>query len=1200
MSKIARTWLLIHLFILLCGGSISYGQQTMKMFAARTFYEDNGLISSQINTAAQSSSGLMWFATPKGISTFDGIRWKQVKGSETFPAHTKSMLVALPGDSMLQMGFSPDTKLTLQFYHQQLFVDLVPPQHPPKSAWQSQSFNGAVLKEGKNLTVAVQMQEEIWLLQLPQKRWQQVKLPQELDPLDVTKLLYFQQDLLILSTKGLYSYQPSSKEFRQLWPSLLQGKTLVGATPAADGSSLYLLGTDWLAEWKDNRLQVLQEGFTKHGTEYSPNAQYDIVATQTGLLIFQLEGSLFVLNPKTGFLEPFRLNDTFSTATPTHILEDQEGNLWFSTHRGVAMLNSLSFATMDKFMLLPDNEISTIFEIDSSTLLLGSNLGVNILENYRWVKKASGDLIFDDSKNRIMDVARLNDRQLLVAGNSQGLGILNQHDYQIRWHSLPGARAISSVASWKGKILVGTEEGKLLTFEKESFQPFLELPPNIYIRKITTDKANRILVLTTQGIFRYDGTTLQQLRADSPQNNNIYSLLEWNDRTILGTSKGLAVLLGDKIVPLNDSITVERPVFALLLDKQHQLWMGTDKGLFVYKNGNTTLYSRYNGLAGREVNRHALVEMKDGRIWIGTDKGLSIYDPAYDYQRTIVPRVQISEIRSNDDLLKADGDYYIENEDNTLEFSFQALSFYFPEGLEYRYRLQGFEKYWVLSDNYLQHSVRYTNLPAGKYTFVLQARVQNGPWSPEATSEEITIAPPYYATWWFIAVAALALTFVGYATRSFVSFKSNERRLKAAMLEKINQIEQSESKFEAIWESMDTSVAIINRKGSIIMANPAFLRLFPQHQEPVIGKDITSLLQHSRFTHSYFQEWYKSPVTSRFEMEIQKEGLPLYLLVTFTSLNKLMPNEPLLMIGMKNISDQKEAEMKNLRLNELLVRQNRDLVKKELELASFNFELLKRQEELQGALKVLEERNFELDQFVYKTSHDLRAPIASSLGLLNIMKMEGMSNSWPSYVDMIMKSLQKQDSFIKAMLNFSKTARADEKPELIDFEVLVDQCLTDLQYLPGYEKINKQVLVRALNGGFYSDKMKINIILSNVLSNSIKYRDNSKDSHLDITINTDHSHAQILISDNGIGINKSYLDHIFEMFYRATERSDGSGLGLYIVKQTVERLGGKIEVSSELGVGSSFKIVIPNLIKKAEEAEQAFSQQEPDEAAALS
>lgn len=1181
MSRLTRTWLfLFSLLYLFFGCPYSYGQQRIvKTFSVRTFYEDNGLSSNHVYATAQSSSGEIWFGTTKGISTFDGLRWTPLPASEDFPFHNRGLLIALPGDSMLQVGKKfgtnyPDAKIVVRLYHEKKATDLA--SIPIKARQGGQrAFNAAVSKEEGKLKIAIQSQDTLWLLENIQASWQQVKLPDNIAAADINKLVYFQHSLLLLTTHGLYSLHPDTKEFHQLWPTLLDKKILLTATASADGKKLYLLGNNLLAEWSDNRLNVLVENLFYKEETFDPSSQYNIIATQAGLLVFQLNKSLFLLNPKTGLLEPFRLTNSLSTAVPTTIFEDKEQNLWFSTLRGIALLNNLKFATMDKVVGLPDSEISTIFQIDSATVLLGSNLGINILKNNSWVTKAQADIMFEDEGYRIMDAARFNAHQLLIAGSSQGLGVLNEDKLQVTWHKLPQGMLATSVGVWKGQIVVGTNHGVVYTFENGQFHTLMEVPAKLYIRRLFLEQPDKLLLLTTNGMYRYNGSTITHHKADAPQNNQLYSILNWNGRTLLGTASGLCILLGDKIVPLNDSVTTDRPIYALLLDKSGKLWMGTDKGLFVYHK-KTTNYSLHNGLVGREINRNALVEMKDGRIWIGTDKGLSIYDPNYDYERTVIPEVQLKDIKSDDVLLTEAHDYQVAHDQNNLEFGFRPFSFYHPEGLVYRYQLKGYDKYWTLSDNYLQNSVRFTNLPPGDYKFAIQARIQDGPWSAVRYSPAIVVAPPYYTSWWFIAAAILGVAFIGYASHSYILHKSNEKRLKAAILEKVNEVEQSQSKFQTIWESMDTGMVLTNKEGSIIMANPSFEHLFRLQKDSATGKDIATLVHHKRFSKTFIKEWYKNPTVLQFEMETKVAGMPLFLLTTFSYLDKLNSQDPLLVIGLKDISEQKVTEMKNLRLNELLVRQNRDLVKKELELASFNQELLKQQQELQEALKVLEARNFELDQFVYKTSHDLRAPIASSIGLLNIMQMEGVSASWPGYISMIQRSLHKQDTFIKAMLNFSKTARADEKPEFICFDALLEQCLYDLQYLPGYEDINKNVKVKNLSGDFYSDKMKINIILSNIISNSIKYRDTAKASQLEIYIETSLDKARIIISDNGIGIDGNYIDRIFNMFFRATERSDGSGLGLYIVKQTVERLGGKIEVTSEMGLGSCFKIVIPN------------------------
>ena len=112
---------------------------------------------------------------------------------------------------------------------------------------------------------------------------------------------------------------------------------------------------------------------------------------------------------------------------------------------------------------------------------------------------------------------------------------------------------------------------------------------------------------------------------------------------------------------------------------------------------------------------------------------------------------------------------------------------------------------------------------------------------------------------------------------------------------------------------------------------------------------------------------------------------------------------------------------------------------------------------------------------------------------------------------------------------------------------------------------------------FYADQARLNIIFQNVLSNAIKYRKHDIYSKLDILVERHIDKVSIVFSDNGKGISTDYLPRVFDMFFRASEDSYGSGLGLYITRQVIERLGGQITVSSELGIGTSFHIVLPNM-----------------------
>lgn len=221
--------------------------------------------------------------------------------------------------------------------------------------------------------------------------------------------------------------------------------------------------------------------------------------------------------------------------------------------------------------------------------------------------------------------------------------------------------------------------------------------------------------------------------------------------------------------------------------------------------------------------------------------------------------------------------------------------------------------------------------------------------------------------------------------------------------------------------------------------------------------------------------------------------------------------------------------------------------------------------------------NSELDRFVYSASHDLRAPLMSVKGLLNMIRRDPEKGNTNHYLELIDKSVHKLDSFISDIINYSRNSRMDIMPKEISFYELLQESIDSLKFMEGAEKV-RSIRNIQIFAPFYSDYSRLQIIFNNIITNAVRYRDSWKeDSYLKIDISADHEKAVIIFSDNGIGIAEEYQDKIFKMFFRANADSKGSGLGLYIVKSAVEKLNGSITVNSKIGEGTAFMIEVPNL-----------------------
>lgn len=238
--------------------------------------------------------------------------------------------------------------------------------------------------------------------------------------------------------------------------------------------------------------------------------------------------------------------------------------------------------------------------------------------------------------------------------------------------------------------------------------------------------------------------------------------------------------------------------------------------------------------------------------------------------------------------------------------------------------------------------------------------------------------------------------------------------------------------------------------------------------------------------------------------------------------------------------------------------------------------LLKLGDETEKKNIELAKTNAELDRFVYSVSHDLRSPIASMLGLVNLSKIEKDPAALHHYEELKEKSLLKLDSFIRDILDYSRNSRTEILPELVDWQHFVVQSIE--QHKHSEEARDTEITFDIAQAeDFYTDLRRVKIIFNNLLSNAIRYSDKYKEKktiHIQIVVYTDF--ASVKFTDNGIGIDEEHISKIFDMFYRANIDSKGSGLGLYIVAEAVQKLNGQITVSSQIGQGTTFSIKLPN------------------------
>jgi PAS domain S-box-containing protein len=355
------------------------------------------------------------------------------------------------------------------------------------------------------------------------------------------------------------------------------------------------------------------------------------------------------------------------------------------------------------------------------------------------------------------------------------------------------------------------------------------------------------------------------------------------------------------------------------------------------------------------------------------------------------------------------------------------------------------------------------------------------------------------------------------------------------------EIRRNETFFTQLFNHVPMAVVRLDSTGKVELVNRGFTEMFGYELDELRGKNLNE---------------------SIVPEEYQSEGVDINNLITSNRV-----------IRIEAIRRHKNGRLVNVLLYGLPVR----LDDKIIGIYGVYIDITERKR-MEEELQI---RNAELDNFVYKVSHDLRAPLSSILGLVHLASFKDNQDDPYEYIKLIGEKAMRLDAFISDVLSHSKNLKLEINVEKVNLKSSLERAIADLNYLKGTSDVD--FLLQVEDAEIWSDPWRISEIFRNLVSNAVKYRKmDGEKPWVKVSIEVAQGVAMIRFEDNGIGIEKKNLDRIFEMFYRATEQSDGSGIGLYIVKNAVEKLQGKLLVNSVAGQGTTFTIQLPSLEKSSQ------------------
>jgi ligand-binding sensor domain-containing protein/signal transduction histidine kinase len=860
---------------------------------------------------------------------------------------------------------------------------------------------------------------------------------------------------------------------------------------------------------------------------------------------------------------------------PRVLYVDSKNNLWSCNENGGISLYSEKHDVF--FTYLPDpldpfsissNSYWCTYEDRQGRLWFGSPLnGIDVIDknlnkfDHYYKSSTSGKSLSNDIVRGFYEDK---DGNLWIATDGGGLNFLDRktNTYKAYRHELGNPKSIQSdavlsICEVNNELWVGTWQGGINVLD-EKRKSFRQIEPgNENLRsvfKVIKASDGSVWACGYDGGIQHFDATHKIVRSylNDPSNpssvssNIVPIIIEDSDGNIwAGTQdSGVSLMKKENIekgifqrfgLSENDSLGLpSKLINDIFEDSKKNIWIATAGGLSKYSKTKNIFknYSTKNGLAVDHIK--SIIEDNKGFLWIGTAKGISKYNP---FNETFI------NYDTEDGLQRGEFSRYGVYKTRNGELIFggtNGFNAFYPDSIRNR---NFFPPVYITG-------LRVFNKPVlvGDKDSVLP--------KPILRLDEITVPYDYSVfTLEFAALNNIMPDKREYAYK-LEPLESNWNFVGNQHTATYTNLDPGEYHFR-VKASNDDGAWEEDEKTLKITVTPPFWRAW------WFKILLITFLSSSIYVAIYMRVRHLRKKNIKLEARVNDRTAQLR--------------------GLINELQEKQNEIAST--NEELTSTLEDLVVQKNKVESINNDLKSAHEELLAINNQLDERvnertlklvkaNQELDRFVYSASHDLSAPLKSILGLIQLTRLENKNEELTNHLDHMQKSVLKLEGVINSLTQFSRNmGHAIVKQEFI-FDEMINEVLDELKYPFHTDKVK---IIKDYNASAFiiSDYLRLKIILSNLISNALKYKkSNGSDSFVYISYQNNNESNVIQIKDNGIGISTENQLKVFDMFFRATLQSNGSGLGLYIVKETVEKLGGKITLESAPSSYTMFTVVL--------------------------